>query len=299
MNYIVTGGAGFIGSHLCDALIQKGDRVVCVDNRSTGQIENVERLMKHERFVFLNLNVSEMVASGNNQYHCLMVGQKLDGIFHLASPTAPNDVQRLQDETIAVNDAATERLIRFAKANGAKFLFASSVKVHGDCPRVQPYIKGKRAGEKVCLENNVKVARLASVYGPRMRVDDSRVIPVFINKALRNETLSLWNGGAQLDSFCYVTDIVNALIRFMESEHYGVIEFGSPTAISIMELARVVLSQNGSTSGIMTSENILVVDECHKVPDISVAQNYLRWKPEISLQEGIAKTTEYYKEKMK
>jgi UDP-glucuronate decarboxylase len=118
---------------------------------------------------------------------------------------------------------------------------------------------------------------------------------VFINKSLRNETLSLWNGGAQLDSFCYVTDIVDGLIRFMESEHYGVIEFGSPAPTSIIELARVILSQNGSTSDIITSENILVVDECHKVPDISVARNYLRWQPKISLQEGIAKTTQYYK----
>lgn len=295
MNYICTGGAGFIGSHLCDALIERGDSVICVDNRSTGQIENVAHLMGHRNFMFLNLNVAAICSNGNDVFKCFITDKKIDGIFHLASPTAPKDVQRLPYETVAINDYATQRLIEFAKKNNAKFLFASSVKVLGDCPRVQPYIKGKREGERLCLENNLKVARLGSVYGPRMRVDDSRVIPVFINKSLRNETLSLWNGGAQLDSFCYVTDIVKGLIRFMESEHYGVIEFGSPAPTSIIELARVILSQNGSTSDIITSENILVVDECHKVPDISVAQNYLRWKPEISLQEGIAKTTQYYK----
>lgn len=298
MNYIVVGGCGFIGSHLCDGLIQQGDSVVCVDNRSTGQIENVAHLSSHRNFIFLNMNVASVCSNNNDVFSCFFTGRKIDGIFHLASPTAPKDVQRLQEETIAVNDYATQRLIEFAKRNDTKLLFASSVKVHGDCPRVQPYIKGKREGERLCLENRFKVARLGSVYGPRMRVDDSRVIPVFINKALRNETLSLWNGGTQLDSFCYVTDIVKGLIKFMESEHYGVIEFGSPKPTSIIELAKVVLSQNGSTSKIITTENVLVVDECHKVPDISIARNYLRWVPEISLQEGITKTTNYYKEIM-
>ena len=188
--------------------------------------------------------------------------------------------------------------MEFAKRKGAKLLFASSVKVLGDCPRVQPYIIGKREGEKLCLENGFKIARLGSVYGPNMRVDDSRVIPVFITKTLRNETISVWNGGRQLDSFCYVDDIVKGLAKFMDSEHSGVIELGNPVPTSIITLAEIILSINGSKSTVVTNENVLVVDECHKVPDISLARNYLRWQPETSLRVGITKTIEYYKEIM-
>jgi dTDP-glucose 4,6-dehydratase len=298
MRFLLTGGCGVIGSHLCSLLISRGDEVVCIDNRSTGSIKNVEHLMNHPRFIFLNLNVATISSNGDNQYNCLIDEKKIDGIFHLASPTAPGDVCKLPEQTVAVNDAGTVKLMEFAKRKGAKLLFASSVKVLGDCPRVQPYIIGKREGERLCLENGFKIARLGSVYGPRMRVDDSRVIPVFITKSLKNETISVWNGGKQLDSFCYVDDIVKGLAKFMDSEHSGVIEFGSPIPTSIMSLAEIILGINGSKSEIITNENVLVVDECHKVPDISAARNYLRWQPETGLRVGITKTIEYYKEIM-
>jgi nucleoside-diphosphate-sugar epimerase len=281
MKMLVTGGAGFIGSHLCRTLLDQGHHVFCADNLVTGSMENIKSLSG--RFMFLPGDVENIP---NLNY---------DRIYHLASPTSPNAVNQNKKMTRDVNSSGTEHLLRM----GSRLIFVSSVKVLGDCLRVWDYICGKKEGEKLCKQYGAKVARLASVYGPGMAIDDSRVIPVFVMNALRGDPISLWNGGTQVDSFCYVSDIVDGLIKFMESNHWlDPIEFGAPQGISIVDLSRMILKIANRNVAIRTDEKILVVDECHKVVDISKAKNLLGWEPKIQLQEGLEHTINYYRHVM-
>jgi len=300
MNILVSGGAGFIGSHLCERLLSDGHFVRCIDDLSTGDLSNIGHLFDYPGFRFSNAGVESC------GWH------DADAVFHLASPAAPGDINRLPVETLKANVEGTAHLMRSVRTS--KFMFLSSMKVLGDCPRVAPYIHGKRYGEYLCLDSGAKVARLASVYGPRMRLDDSRVIPVFINKALAGEPLSVWNGGRQLDSFCYIDDMIEALVRFMDSDETGLIEFGHPEPVSIIDLAKLIIELSGPScmrlytssgwsrvspkdSEILTNENVLVVDECHKVPDLSAAKEKFGWSPQISLREGLERTIRYVAEK--
>ena len=278
MKYLISGGAGFIGSHLCDALIKRGDSVVCVDSMITGSVRNIWHMLSIEGF--------ELISSDALGVRC----GDIDGIFHLASPAAPADIRNYPSVTISVNRNATKYLLEYARSQSAKFLFVSTMKVHGNCERVESYIAGKRAGEEYCAEYGAKVARLASVFGPRMALKDSRVIPVFITRALRGQPLSLWNGGGQIDSFCYVSDIVRGIIDFMDSDESGVIEFGNPEGISIIDLAKTILHLTGSISEITTNENVTVVDECHRIPDLQRAKEALDWNLEVNLKEGLMRT---------
>lgn len=283
MNILVSGGAGFIGSHLCKRLLSDGHFVTCVDDLSTGDLSNIGHLFNEPGFRFSNSGVASC------GWH------DADAVFHLASPAAPGDINRLPVETLNANVEGTAYLMRVTRA--AKFMFLSSMKVLGECPRVAPYIHGKRYGEYFCLETGAKVARLGSVYGPRMRLDDSRVIPVFIRKALAGEPLSVWNGGRQLDSFCYIDDMIEALVRFMDSDETGLVEFGHPEPVSIIDLARLIIELTDSDSEILTNENVLVVDECHKMPDLSAAKAKFGWSPQTSLKDGLEKTIKYVAEK--
>lgn len=281
MKALVTGGAGFLGSHLIDSLLERGDEVVCMDNFSTGSLSNIE----HHR--------------GNPRFSIVMYPENVDAVFHLASPAAPADIQAYPESTYFVNTRGTEVFIDLARSCNAKFLFVSTMKVYGDCERVDSYIKGKRAGEKLTVESGGKVARLASVYGPRMAVNDSRVIPAFIKKALANEPLSVWNGGSQIDSFCYVSDIVRALITFMDSNRTGVVEFGNPEGISIIDLAELIIRLTGSRSEITTHETVTVVQQCHNLPDLSRAGLYFGWSPKVSLVEGLEMMIRSYETRRK
>ena len=289
MKYLVTGGSGFLGSNLCRILLEKGNKVFALDSLITGSKENIKNLWKDypDNFAFINGWSDEIPYS-----------IKFDGIFHLASPAAPVDINAYPEITFRSNSRDTEKLLEWTKEQGMKFLFVSTMKIHGNCERVDSYIRGKREGEIACFGNGAKVARLASVFGPNMSVNDSRVIPVFITRALRNEPLSVWNGGSQVDSFCYVDDIVDALIRFMESDHSGVIELGSPEGISIMDLAKIILRITESKSEIYTYETITVINECHRIPDLKEAQNKLDWKPTVDLYSGLQKTVEYFRHEM-
>ena len=290
MRYYVTGGCGFIGSNLCKVLLAKGHSVACTDNLITGRFKNIKDLLFNPKFSFTLCDASKIPMD------------RYDGIFHLASPAAPGDISRFTKETVEVNNKATRHLLDYCNKYEAKLLFVSTMKVYGDCERVDAYIKGKREGEGICGSPNgiqTKIARLASVFGPNMRPDDSRVIPVFITKALKGEPVSLWNGGSQIDSFCYVTDIVKALIDFMESDHTGVIEFGNPNGISIANLAKGILSLTKSKSEIQTNEKIMVVDECHRIPNLERAFLDLKWVPEINLEAGLVETIAYFKEELR
>jgi dTDP-glucose 4,6-dehydratase len=280
MKYLVCGGAGFLGSHLCDALLKRGDVVVAIDNLLTGSVDNIKHLLAETRFALLveDVMTCDLPAA--------------DGIFHLASPAAPQKIMEYPEQTIDVNGRGTERLQEHAVYTGAKFLYVSSMKVHGNCGRVQAYIEAKRAGEDATWAG--KIARLASVYGPRMALDDSRVIPQFIMRALKNEPLVLWNGGVQRDSFCYVDDIVDFLLKYMDSDSSETLEAGDPLGITIRELAGIIVSLTGSKSQ-FEYRTVEVSQNCHAMPDIGLAMECLGWRPSTDLREGLAKTIEYYR----
>lgn len=280
MIYMVTGGAGFLGSRLCDTLIREGHMVICVDNYTSGNFKNIEHLVNADRFF-----ITEGDVEGIFTPH-------VDGIFHLASPTDPATVKKYAYETLKANGSGIIRMLEYAHRLNKKFLFVSSVKVHGDCPRMTPYIIGKRYGEALCLEMGARVARLANTYGPGMAMRDSRVIPVFIDLMLRGDPVELWQGGGQIDSFCYVDDIIDGLIRFMESDSKGVIEFGAESGITIRDLADKIAGITGKRVPALVNNDIPVADECHKVADISRAKAELKWLPGVQLEEGLKRTVE-------
>jgi nucleoside-diphosphate-sugar epimerase len=305
MRYLVTGGLGFLGSHLCRALLTQGNEVKCIDSGVIGREANVSNLMGHPRFDLEYYDVC-------HKFDCGAV----DGVFHLASPTAPAETYKHPEMTLAVNSMATLQLLELAEKYQAKFLFASSIKVNDRQTFGSTYIQGKILGEKFCTESGfAKVARMGNVYGPNMAKDDSRVIPTFIRATIEGKPINVWGDGSQIDAFCYVSDIVKALVRFMESEHNGVMELGSPNGITIHDLACNIMAINGvdlpiifdqpGGAAVVTTNNAAFANnrtlkalaaKSRKVPNISTATNYLRWKPEVDLKEGITKTTQYYKE---
>ena len=308
MKYLVTGATGFLGSHLCTALITAGDSVIAVDSGVIGNERNIKHLLGEPRFRFEYRDVCE-------PFNFDMV----DGIFHLASPTAPAETYKHPEMTFKVNSDSTWWLLDAAKRQGAKFLFTSSIKVNDRQTFGSTYIRGKILGEKFCIESGfAKVARLGNVYGPNMAADDSRVIPTFIRNCITGTPFNVWGDGSQVDAFCYVDDIIKALIKFMKSEHEGVLELGSPIGVTIHDLACNIMQINGvdlpiifdqpGGASVVACNNVsfdnnrtgkALAAKSRKVPDISSARNYLRWQPEIGLQEGITKTTAYYKEILK
>lgn len=281
MKVLVTGGAGFIGSNLCSRLLLDGHYVICIDNFITGSRKNVDQFLNYKNFKFIYDDARDVA------------NEKVDWIFHLASPTEPDKTIKYEDMTYEINSNATKRWLDFSNKINAKFLFVSSVKVDSNCHRTQTYIIGKKKGEKFCLESNAKIARLGSTFGPGMKKDDSRVIPVFIKKAFLNEPISVWNGGLQVDSFCYVDDIIDGLILFMKFEETGIIEFGSPDKVSIISLANLIINIIGSSSKIINNENILSEDEFKKTPDISKAIDLFDWFPKVDLKTGLFRTILY------
>ena len=307
MRYLVCGGMGFLGSHLCGALLTAGHEVKCIDSGVIGKEANIEKYIGSTRFDSEYYDVCHKLDCG-----------KVDGIFHLASPTAPAETYKHPAMTLDVNSKATLQLLEMAEKYQAKFLFASSIKVNDKQTFGSTYIQGKILGEKFCAESGfAKIARMGNVYGPNMAKDDSRVIPTFIRACIENKPINVWGDGSQIDAFCYVSDIIKALVRFMESDHHGVMELGSPYGITIKDLACNIMAINGvdlpiiydqpGGAAIVTTNNAsysnnrtthALAAKSRKVPNISAATNYLRWKPEVGLEEGIKKTTAYYKEIM-
>ena len=289
MNILVTGGAGFLGSHLCDALINDGDRVFCIDNMLTGSSYNIHHLWNHPNFYAMYTDISKVGILSFGRLH---------QIYHLASPAAPVDIQENPVATMDVNGPGTEFLLRLASQYDAKLLFVSTVKVHGECDRVNAYIQGKRHGESACLANNAKIARLANCYGPRMALTDSRVIPTFITQVLAKQPISLWNGGTQTDSFLYVTDAVRALRLLMNSDVTGAVEFGALEPTTIIDLANLIMEVCGIIVERHTN-SVPVSAECHKVADTTKALELLNWSPSIQLRSGLELTIEDFKQRLR
>jgi dTDP-glucose 4,6-dehydratase len=295
---VVTGGAGFLGSHLCDYLLAEGHRVVCVDNLDTGSLQNIEHIKNGEDFVFLNHDLIEP----------FFIDEPVDFVFHLASPASPIDYQRLPLHTLKVGSYGTHHMLGLAKFKRARFLLASTSEVYGD-PQVHPqpetywghvnpigprgvYDEAKRDAEALGMADHRQqgvdtcIARIFNTYGARMRPHDGRAIPTFVRQALENKPLTVFGDGSQTRSFCYVDDLVRGLSLLAASGEHLPVNLGNPREMTLLELAETVLRVSGSTSEIVF-EALPVDDPQVRQPDITRAQQVLGWEPEIQLEEGL------------
>jgi nucleoside-diphosphate-sugar epimerase len=310
MKAIVTGGAGFIGSHLCDALIARGDEVVCVDNLLTGDEENIAHLTGEPRFRFLRHDVTEPIDLAG------------DAIFHLASPASPVGYRTYSIETLRVNSIGTMLMLQLATRHGAKFLLTSTSEVYGD-PLVHPqneeywgnvnpvglracYDESKRFAEAATmewlrkLETDTRIVRIFNTYGPRNQPDDGRVVPNFINQALRGEPLTVYGDGSHTRSFAYVSDLVDGLLKAMLGDRTRgqIFNLGNPAESTIVEFAHLVLRITGSKSGIEFRPLQFDDDPTRRRPDISRARDWLGWEPSVPAEEGVRRTVEWYRSRL-
>lgn len=320
---LITGGAGFVGSHLCERLIAEGHEVICIDNLLTGRRENISQLIDHPRFVFVEHDVTRPIDVPQLRSRTdgrLNSGNHLDYVLHLASPASPKDYARHPIHTLKVGGLGTYHALGVAKAYQSVFLIASTSEVYGD-PEINPqqetywghvnpigprscYDEAKRFAEAITMAYNrqhgvrVRIARIFNTYGERMRLDDGRVLPNFIPQALEGRALTVYGDGRQTRSCCYVSDLVDGLYRLLISNETGPINIGNPEEVTILELARKVIEQTGSASTIVF-EPLPVDDPMQRRPDITKAQTLLGWTPKVGLTEGLTKAVSYFKDKLR
>jgi dTDP-glucose 4,6-dehydratase len=295
---VVSGGAGFLGSHLCDHLLEKGHRVICLDNLDTGSLQNIEHLGNSDEFLFSNHDVTEPY----------FIEERVDYVFHLASPASPIDYLRLPLHTLKVGSYGTHNMLGLAKFKRARFLIASTSEVYGD-PQVHPqpetywghvnpigprgvYDEAKRYAEALVMAYHRQqgvdtcIARIFNTYGPRMRPHDGRAIPTFIRQALENKPLTVFGDGSQTRSFCYVDDLIRGLYALATSGEHLPVNIGNPHEMTLLELAEAVVRVTGSKSEIVF-EALPVDDPQVRQPDITRARQVLGWEPEVELDEGL------------
>lgn len=304
---VVTGGAGFLGSHLCDALIRRGDRVVCVDNLSTSSGSNIAHLLTNDAFSFVHADIT----AG------LSVSGSVSAILHLASPASPPEYLRMPLETLAVGSAGTEACLKLAREKQARFVLASTSEIYGQ-PLEHPqresywgnvnpigprsvYDEAKRFAEAITMAYgryesvDVGIVRIFNTYGPRLRPGDGRVVSNFIVQALSNRSLTVYGEGVQTRSFCYVDDLVRGLLAMVGAHDFrGPVNLGNPTEVSVLELATIVREMTESTS-LLSFHDSPQDDPTKRRPDISLANTALGWAPAITLVDGLASTIEWFK----
>jgi len=296
---VVTGGAGFLGSHLCEYLLQKGHRVVCLDNLDTGSLQNIEHL-RDEAFEFQSVDVSEFID----------VRGSVDYVFHLASPASPIDYLRLPLKTLKVGSYGTHNALGLAKFKRARFLLASTSEVYGD-PLVHPqpegywgnvnpigprgvYDESKRYSEAMAMAYHrqqgvdTAIARIFNTYGPRMRPNDGRAVPTFVRQAIADKPITIFGDGTQTRSFCYVSDLIDGLFRLATSGEHVPINIGNPTETTLLELADTIVAATGSKSETVF-EALPVDDPKVRRPDTTRASSLLGWAPTVTLADGLAK----------
>jgi dTDP-glucose 4,6-dehydratase len=306
---LITGGAGFLGSHLCDYLIAKGHEVICIDNLSTGNMENISHLLGHKRFSFIQYDVT-------NYLH---VDGPLNNILHFASPASPIDYLRMPIQTLKVGSLGTHKALGLAKAKGARFLLASTSECYGD-PLVHPqaedywgnvnpvgprgvYDEAKRFAESMAMAYHryhgisTRIARIFNTYGPRMRLGDGRALPTFMSQSLRGEDLTVFGDGTQTRSFCYVDDLIEGIYRLLSSDEVYPVNLGNPDELTLLEMAHRVLEVTGSRSRIVYRE-LPQDDPKVRRPDIGKAKQLLGWEPLVPLNEGLKKVLPYFKSKI-
>jgi dTDP-glucose 4,6-dehydratase len=303
---LITGGAGFLGSHLCDKFLQEGYRVICMDNLITGKIENIEHHFGNPDFQFLYYDVTNYIHVPGN----------LDYILHFASPASPVDYLKYPIQTLKVGSLGTHKVLGLAKAKKARVLVASTSEVYGD-PLVHPqneeywgnvnpiglrgvYDEAKRFLEAMTMAYHryhgveTRIARIFNTYGPRMRLDDGRALPQFVGQALRGEDLTVYGDGSQTRSFCYVSDLIEGIYRLLLSDEVLPVNLGNPEEITILEFAKEILKYIDTPSKIVFKE-LPVDDPKIRQPDITKAQKILNWTPKVSRSEGLQLTIEYFK----
>src|SRR5689334_8902182 len=301
---VVTGGAGFLGSHLCEALLARGHRVICVDNFETGSLANIHHLRSQE-FEFRHLDVTEP----------FFIDEPVDFVYHFASPASPIDYLRLPLQTLKVGSYGTHHALGLAKLHRARFLTASTSEVYGD-PQVHPqpetywghvnpigprgvYDEAKRYAEALTMAYHnqqgvdTAIVRIFNTYGPRMRPYDGRAIPTFMRQALQDKPITVFGDGSQTRSFCYVDDLIRGIVLLAESDEHLPVNIGNPGEFTILELAQNVLKVTGSTSEIVF-EALPVDDPQVRQPDITRARQVLEWEPEIQLEEGLRRMLPSY-----
>jgi dTDP-glucose 4,6-dehydratase len=314
---LITGGAGFLGSHLCDRFIEEGHEVICMDNLITGDTENIEHLFElgqgisdsQERFRFVKYDVTDY----------LHVNGDLDYVLHFASPAAPDDYLRLPIQTLKVGALGTHKALGLAKAKDARFLLASTSEVYGD-PLVHPqpedywgnvnpigqrgvYDEAKRFAEALAMAYHrhhgveTRIVRIFNTYGPRMRTDDGRALPTFMSQALRGDPLTVYGDGSQTRAFCYVDDLVEGIYRLLMCDEAEPVNLGNPDEITIKEFAEEIIEITGTNSTI-TYEDLPQDDPQVRQPDISRARELLDWTPKVDRHEGLRRTLDYFKTKV-
>ena len=299
---LVTGGAGFLGSHLCEELLSRGNRVICVDNLETGSLVNIEHLRGAD-FQFVNVDITDPY----------FIDEPVDSVFHFASPASPIDYLRLPLHTLKVGSYGTHNTLGLAKRHRARFLTASTSEVYGD-PEEHPqkesywghvnpigprgvYDEAKRYAEALTMayhrQQGVDTAmvRIFNTYGPRMRPYDGRAIPTFLRQALQDQPITLFGDGSQTRSFCYVDDLVRGIIALSDSGYHNPVNIGNPKEFTLMELAEAVIEITGSKSEIV-HEPLPTDDPKVRRPDITLAKQILNWEPQVQLREGLQKTIE-------
>ncbi|MBN2454249.1 SDR family oxidoreductase [Candidatus Woesearchaeota archaeon] len=304
---LVTGGAGFIGSHLCDFLIKKGYRVICVDNFLTGSESNIAQLKENPLFKLINHDITKQ----------LKIEGEVDYVLHLASAASPIDYLKYPIQTLKVGSLGTHNALGIAKLKRAVFLLASTSEVYGD-PKVHPqpetywgnvnpvgprgvYDEAKRFAEAITMayrkvhSMDTKIARIFNTYGPRMRKKDGRVVPNFIMQAINNEPLTVYGEGLQTRSFCYITDMIDGIYKLMLSSVTEPVNLGNPEEYSILDFAKKIIRLTESTSEI-TYEPLPTDDPKTRQPDITKAKKLLHWEPKVSVDDGLRKTIEWFRE---
>jgi dTDP-glucose 4,6-dehydratase len=306
---LVTGGAGFLGSHLCDRLLSEGHQVVCLDNLITGDIANISHLMGNPNFSFLNYDVTNY----------LFIDGQLDFIFHFASPASPIDYLKVPIQTLKVGSLGTHKALGLAKAKGARFFIASTSEVYGD-PLIHPqtenywgnvnpvgprgvYDEAKRFSEAMTMAYHryhgveTRIIRIFNTYGERMRINDGRAIPAFMSQALRNEDVTVFGDGSQTRSVCYVSDLIDGIYRLMMSDYDMPMNIGNPEEVTMLQLAKEIVQITGSKSRIVFKE-LPQDDPKVRQPDITKAKELLGWQPKVNRKEGLQKTLTYFKAKL-
>jgi len=304
---VVTGAAGFIGSHLCEALLARGDSVIGIDNLVTGDLNNIAHLRERD-FQFIRHDVTRYID----------VDGPVDYVLHWASPASPIDYHELPIQTLKVGSLGTHNALGLAKAKGAKFVLASTSEVYGD-PLEHPqketywghvnpigprgvYDEAKRFGEAITLAYHrthgidTKIVRIFNTYGPRMRLRDGRAVPAFVSQALANEDVTVFGDGSQTRSFCYVSDLVRGILSLMDAKTNEPVNIGNPHELTIEEIARTIVRLCGSSSKIVYRP-LPVDDPKQRKPDITRARTLLGWEPKVGLEEGLRTSIEYFKTK--
>ena len=306
---VVTGGAGFLGSHLCDRLLGEGIKVICLDNLLTGRIENIQHLLANENFQYINLDVTNYI----------QISSDVDYVLHFASPASPIDYQKYPIQTLKVGSLGTHKALGLAKEKDATFLLASTSEVYGD-PLIHPqsenywgnvnpvgprgvYDEAKRFAEALTMAYHnfhnldTRIVRIFNTYGSRMRLDDGRALPAFISQALNNEDITVFGDGSQTRSFCYVDDLVNGILKLLLSNETLPVNIGNPNEITIEDFAKEVIRLTNSKSKIVYKE-LPIDDPKVRQPDISKAKSILGWEPKVSREEGLRITLEYFKKEL-